>query len=88
MFASQYQTFRGGFENEIFRIDPYYWGYEEEECEKPNFLYKPTGYCINWYKYPFRDSYANQNITENEFIEIINDCIKKARKEKYEKQNS
>ena len=42
---------------------------------KPNFLYKPTNYSIKWYKYPFRDSYANQKITTRQFIQIVDACI-------------
>jgi len=42
---------------------------------KPNFLYKPTGFEIQWYKYPFRDSYTNQPITLDEFKAIIDNCI-------------
>lgn len=42
---------------------------------KPNFLFKPTGFSIKWYKYPLRDSYMSQNITLNEFAEIINQCV-------------
>lgn len=56
-------------------------GYPEghtKKCllEKPNFLYKPTGFEINWYKYPLRDSYKNQKISLKEFKKIIKDCIK------------
>ena len=43
---------------------------------KPNFLYKPTGLEIQWYKYPLRDAYFNQDISLNEFKDIIDDCIK------------
>lgn len=43
---------------------------------KPNFLYKPTDFEIQWYKYPFRDSYTNQPITLDEFRVIIDSCIK------------
>lgn len=42
---------------------------------KPNFLYKPTGFEIQWYKYPLRDSYSNQPIEFNEFKKIIDACI-------------
>ena len=42
---------------------------------KPNFLYKPTGFEIQWYKYPLRDSYTNQEITLPEFSKIIDACI-------------
>ena len=42
---------------------------------KPNFHYKPTDFQIQWYKYPFRDSYTNQEITLEEFSGIIDACI-------------
>jgi len=41
----------------------------------PNFCYKPTDFQIQWYKYPFRDSYTNQEITVEQFAEIIDKCI-------------
>ncbi len=73
------------FENEIFAIFPYYWGdctcgdeqNHKPDCliVKPNFLYKPTGFTIHWYKYPLRDSYANQKITLAGLKKIISACI-------------
>jgi hypothetical protein len=49
-----------------------------EDCLllKPNFLYKPTGFNINWYKYPLRDSYTNMKISLDEFDVMIDDCVK------------
>ena len=49
----------------------------DEDCNlvRPNFLHKPTGFEIQWYKYPLRDSYKNMNITLEQFREIISDCI-------------
>jgi len=41
---------------------------------RPNFLYKPTGFAIKWYKYPLRDSYKNQDVSLREFHTIIDDC--------------
>lgn len=41
----------------------------------PNFTYKPTGYQIQWYKYPLRDAYANQKITALEFLRIVFRCL-------------
>lgn len=64
-----------GFDNDTFTIRPYYWGEDEEEADKPNFLYKPTGFEIRWYKYPFRDSYMNQNLTNKEIKKIFRNCI-------------
>jgi hypothetical protein len=43
---------------------------------RPNFLYKPTGLEIQWYKYPMRDAYANKPISPKEFAKIIDECIK------------
>ena len=73
-------------ETDVFWIMPYYWGDCDcpEDAEehlpdclavKDNFHYKPTGFGIQWYKYPFRDSYMNQKITLEQFSEIITACI-------------
>lgn len=42
---------------------------------QPNFLYKPTGFTIDWYKYVFRDSYASCPTTLELFTTMINTCI-------------
>ncbi len=51
---------------------------------KPNFLYKPTAFEIQWYKYPFRDSYMNINLSVSDFSEIVDKCIASVRCEKGE----
>ena len=66
----------GGYENDLFAINPYYWGDNEELSNIPNFLYKPTGLEIRWYKYPFRDSYMNQNLNDNQLKYIWKKCAK------------
>ena len=71
----KYYTKRGGFENDIFSINPYYWGNDEEIMDQPNFVYKPTGFEIQWYKYPMRDSYMNKNITIEVFVSILVKCF-------------
>lgn len=43
---------------------------------QPNFLYKPTGFSIMCYKYFLRDSYMNQNISLDEFKNILKECVK------------
>jgi hypothetical protein len=40
-----------------------------------DFLYKPSGFTIHWYKYPLRDAYTNQKITLAGFKKIISACI-------------
>ena len=62
------------FENDTFIIRPYYWGEDEKKQELPNFVYKPTGLEISWYKYPLRDAYSNQDIILEEFQKIVDDC--------------
>jgi|WetSurSiteA1Bulk_404760.scaffolds.fasta_scaffold00683_7 hypothetical protein len=52
--------------------------YHESNCPiiRPNFLYKSNNFWIKWYKYPFRDSYMSDDITLEEFSNIITECIK------------
>ena len=64
-----------GFDNDAFTIRPYYWGEDGNMAELPNFLYKPTGFKIHWYKYPFRDSYMNQDLNREEILKIFDKCI-------------
>lgn len=69
-----YETDRGGFENEVFLVNPYYWGTEKETCEKPNFIFKPMGLTINWYKSPLRDAYSNIKLNYEQFENILKEC--------------
>lgn len=70
----------GGYENDLFMINPYFWGEDDDLCEIPNFLYKPTGLEIRWYKYPFRDSYMNQNLSDNQLKYIWEKCANYVKK--------
>lgn len=72
----EYINKMGGFENEVFIVNPYYWGLNEEKAKQPNFIYKPLGFNISWYKYPFRDSYMNKYISKEKFKEILKECKK------------
>lgn len=79
------------FQNEIFRLSPYYWDEcdcvdsdDENEpfkhvdncpADRANFLHKPTGFEVRWYKYPFRDSYTNKKVNRKELDSIISDCV-------------
>lgn len=64
------------YENDVFIIMPYYWGEDEDICKLPNFVYKPTGFEMSWYKYPLRDSYMNQSITQEQMKNILINCKK------------
>lgn len=43
----------------------------------PNFIYygENETFKLKWYKYPFRDSYMNMDLTYDEFIQILKNCI-------------
>jgi len=49
----------------------------DEDCYKmlPNFWFKKTDLKIWWYKFFFRDAYANQEIEREDFREIVAECM-------------
>ena len=81
---------RCGFSCELFEINPYCWEdctcgvtdlyseVEEHSGDCPfvhhNFIYRPTGFYIDWYKYSFRSSDMNQNLTIREIEDIFDKC--------------
>ena len=40
----------------------------------PNFLHKPSGFRLDWYKYPLRDSYSNAPLTRELMRSMFRDC--------------
>lgn len=67
-------TNRGGFENETFLINPFYWGEDESIQDEPNFIFKPLNIQIEWYKYPLRNAYSNKKITYGDMKRILATC--------------
>ena len=70
----------GGYENDVFAVSPFYWGEAfdrdyEKLSDRPNFLFKPTGFSIEWYKYPFRDSHMSEDLDSNQLRHIWRICI-------------
>lgn len=71
-FRSDIRNDRGGYEDDMIAIAPYWYGDEENtERERPNFLYKPTGFAIWWYKYAFRASEMNMDLTADDIIQLF-----------------
>lgn len=76
----------GDYEDDVFSIKPFCWcnvcdgeGKDGETCPrngKPNFHYKPKDFKLHWYKYPIRGNNTNKDITAQEFLEMINDCVR------------
>ena len=63
------------FENPTFATRPYWWGDETApEASLPNLIVKEgphAGYALSFYKYPLRDSYANKDLSGEEFTEMV-----------------
>ena len=68
------------FKTDIFSINPYYWGDDEDIAELPNFVYKPEGIEISWYKYPMRDAWSNVPLSKEKATEIFQKCIESVTK--------
>lgn len=79
----------GRFHNGTFAIMPYYWGDDEKIAAIPNFIYFPENIQIFWYKYPFRGATISENLSPEEFREMLKKCsasleysLRAAKKEK------
>lgn len=70
------------FENAVFEMHPYCWC-DKDDCPQcgqietqANFLHKPTGLAVRWYKYAFRATETNcKVIRPAELRKIVQECI-------------
>ena len=70
------------FDNDVFTMRTYWWGDEDApEAIMPNFLHKRTGLELRWYKYALRDSYMNREVSQEEWRQIMDECIASVKKE-------
>lgn len=58
----------------VFEIHAYYWGDDEEEKKKPNFVCE--NFEIRWYKHFGRGMSMNLPLDANKFFFMINKCLK------------
>lgn len=68
------------FVNDTFELRAYCWCYGDEKGHEPfcppNFVYKPSGIEINWYKHAGRGITANvEYLSPLTWHRVINDCI-------------
>ena len=65
------------YENDTFMVRSYNWGFDDESNAKNeyHFWHKPSGFKLQWYKYPLRDPYVNMYITHEQFLDILRDCM-------------
>lgn len=71
-------------ENNTFIIRQYDW--EEPNAPAPNFEHKPTGFKLWWYKYAFRSTTMNGEVTKEELLEIFQDCINSLKDDECDKK--
>jgi hypothetical protein len=63
------------YENDTFMIRRYDYREDDEVgTNEYHFYHKPSGLKIYWYKYPFRASASNMDITYDQFREVLIDC--------------
>lgn len=69
------------YNNDTFSVFAYYWGDDEREMRKPNFVYK--GFCARWYKHVGRGLIwtCNEELTINYLDKMLNDCIESMQKD-------
>lgn len=46
---------------------------------QPNFLFKPTGFKLDWYKYALRDSHSSAPLTKELIDEMFTECERSMR---------
>lgn len=64
------------YENDTFMVCSYNWGFDDESDAKNeyHFWHKPSGFKLQWYKYPLRDPYVNMDISHEQFLDVLRDC--------------
>ena len=67
------------FKNDTFEFRAYRWNDEHNDY---HFWHFPSGFKIEWYKYPMRGAYCNMEISDNQFVDILYDCINSIEREK------
>jgi hypothetical protein len=45
------------------------------QIARKSFLFKPSGFWIDWYKYPLRDAHSSSEISLIEFGKVVDQCI-------------
>ena len=67
----------GGFEDDTICIRPYDWGGDDDpvRASRPNFLFKPSGFNMEWYKYPWRSPEMSENLSLGDIRRIWRLCI-------------
>lgn len=75
-FYNDSTAWENEYENNEFKIKEYDYSDDRDEPERePNLFHKPTGFKLWWYKYPLRSPVVNMDITHEQFLAILYDCL-------------
>ena len=74
-FATGEASYAGDISNDVFEMRSYYWGDDEVECAKPNFLHRASGLEVRWYKYIGRGMTVNRRVCPKCFLPIFAECM-------------
>jgi len=84
------EKYGANFDNDIFHMHTecycgnedcqYCWDESEKGERTANFIHKPSGFKVWWYKYISRDTKTNMEITVDELKKIEVDCINSVKK--------
>ena len=64
----------------VFTIRPFYWGDEREVYVLPNFVYKPWGIEMTWYKWPMRDAWCTADLSAEDW-KLMCDTVERSLKQ-------
>lgn len=65
----------GGFEDGVMSIRPYDQEGDGERAARPNFLFKPSGFNMRWYRFPWIRTEISENLSIGEIRRIWRLCI-------------
>lgn len=74
------------YRNDVFVVKAYDWKDDKENANAWHFWHKPSGFKLQWYKYPLRGVMCNMKITHEQFADILYDCRNSMEEEKSVRQ--
>jgi hypothetical protein len=74
------EKYGANYENETFTMCTFCWC-DGDNCPScsgavPNFLYKPTGFTVTWYKYIGRSMELSEELSAKQLAVIVYDCLR------------
>lgn len=64
-----------GYEDDLISIRPFSWSDDADRASLPNFLFTPSGFNMEWYKYSWRGAEMSENLSLGEIRRIWRLCV-------------